>query len=101
MGLLCDDAVFLCAGLEPATCCLGDNCPYSAEPVPVGSSQLRLGGDSGQCGLVGCSRAWWNDCGNDRRRPRPIRCSACQRASPWCSSPASSTTSTRSTSPDP
>src|SRR4029453_17934829 len=34
------------------SCCLGDNCPYSAEPVPVGSRQLRLGEDSGQCGLV-------------------------------------------------
>jgi hypothetical protein len=47
--------------------CLGDNCRYSAEPVPVGSSQLRSGGDSGQCGLVGCSRAWWNDRENDHQ----------------------------------
>jgi hypothetical protein len=53
------------AGLEPATCCLGDNCRYSAEPVPVGSGQVRLGRNSGQCGLVGCSRAWWNDHEND------------------------------------
>jgi hypothetical protein len=42
--------------------CLGDNCPYSALTVPVGSRQLRLGRDSAQRGLVGCSRAWWNGC---------------------------------------
>ena len=52
---------------EPSASCLGDNCQSSAEPVPVVSSQLRLGGDSGQCGLVGCSRAWWNDCENDHQ----------------------------------
>ena len=44
--------------------CLGDNC-HSAESVPVGSTQVRLGRDSSQCGLVGCSRAWWNDRQND------------------------------------
>jgi hypothetical protein len=53
------------AGLEPAACCLGDNCPYSAQTVPVGSGQLRLGGHSGECGLVGYSRVWWNDREND------------------------------------
>jgi hypothetical protein len=57
------------AGLEPATCCLGDNCQSSAEPVPAGSSQLRLGRDSAQCGLVGCTTAWWNDHENDRSGP--------------------------------
>src|SRR5215218_7527641 len=45
--------------------CLGDNCPYSAPYAPVGSRQLRLGRDSAHCGLVGCSRAWWNDRQND------------------------------------
>jgi hypothetical protein len=58
------------AGLEPATCCLGDNCRYSALTVPVGSRQLRLGEDSGQCALVGCSRAWWNDRENDQLSKR-------------------------------
>jgi hypothetical protein len=55
--------------------CLGDNCPYSAQIGPVGSRQLRLGGVSVQCGLVGCSKAWWNDHENDRpgRRPMPRR----------------------------
>jgi hypothetical protein len=53
------------AGLDPATCCLGDNCPYSAPYAPVGSRQLRLGRDSAQYGLVGCNRAWWNDRQND------------------------------------
>ena len=53
------------AGLEPATCCLGDNCPSSAQTGPVGSRQVRLGRHSVQCGLVGCSRAWWNDREND------------------------------------
>jgi hypothetical protein len=51
--------------LEPATCCLGDNCQSSAQTGPVGSRQLRLGGVSVQCGLVGCSMAWWNDHQND------------------------------------
>jgi transposase-like protein len=35
--------------------------------VPVGSRQLRLGRHSVECGLVGCSRAWWNDRENDRQ----------------------------------
>jgi len=55
------------ARLERATCCLGDNCQSSAQTAPVGSRQLRLGGDSGECGLVGCSRAWWNDRQNDQQ----------------------------------
>jgi hypothetical protein len=46
--------------------CLGDNCPYSAQTAPVGSSQVTLGRDSGQCGLVGCSCGLWNDRENDR-----------------------------------
>jgi hypothetical protein len=40
------------AGLEPATCCLGDDCQSSGLYGPVGSSQVRLGGVSGECGLV-------------------------------------------------
>ena len=70
------------AGLEPAACCLGDNCPYSAEPVPVGSRQLRLDGDSGHCGLVGCSRAWWNDRQNDhlsKQRAGALRATVARR----------------------
>src|SRR4029450_11426639 len=58
------------AGLEPAACCLGDDCPSSAQTVPVGSRQLRLGRHSVECGLVGCSRAWWNDRENDHVRKR-------------------------------
>ena len=49
------------AGLEPATCCLGDDCQSSAESVPVGSRQVRLARDSAQFGLVGCSMSSWND----------------------------------------
>jgi hypothetical protein len=47
--------------------CLGDNCPYSAQTAPVGSGQLRLGWHSVESGLVGCSRAWWNDRENDHQ----------------------------------
>ena len=47
--------------------CLGDNCQYSAEPPPVGSRQLRLVRDSGQCSLVGCSCGLWNDRENDQQ----------------------------------
>jgi hypothetical protein len=47
--------------------CLGDNCPSSAQTAPVGSRQLRLGRHSAECGLVGCSRAWWNDRENDHQ----------------------------------
>jgi hypothetical protein len=56
--------------------CLGDNCQSSAQTAPVGSRQLKLGRHSVACGLVGCSRAWWNDRENDhqsKRRP-PVRC---------------------------
>ena len=35
--------VALTRALNPATCCLGDNCLYSALTVLVGSRQLRLG----------------------------------------------------------
>jgi hypothetical protein len=49
----------------PATFVLFSNCPYSAQTAPVGSGQLRLGRYSVECGLVGCSRAWWNDRQND------------------------------------
>jgi hypothetical protein len=55
-------------GLEPSTCCLGDNCQSSAQTAPVGSGQLRLGRHSAECGLVGYSRVWWNDRENDHRR---------------------------------
>ena len=59
--------------VERATCCLGDDCPSSGLYGPVRSSQVRLGRDSVQCGLVRFSRAWWNDRENDhlsKRRPR-------------------------------
>ena len=46
--------------------CLGDNCQSSAQTGPVGSRQLRLGRHSVECGLVGCSRAWWNNCNQMR-----------------------------------
>jgi hypothetical protein len=47
--------------------CLGDNCQSSAQTAPVGSRQLRLGGHSVECGLAGCSKAWWNDPENDHQ----------------------------------
>jgi hypothetical protein len=50
--------------------CLGDNCQSSAQTAPVGSRQLRLGKHSVECGLVGCSRAWWNDRQNDQLSKR-------------------------------
>ena len=53
------------AGLEPATCCLGDNCRYFVLYGPVRSGQVRLGRDSVESGLVRLSRAWWNDREND------------------------------------
>jgi hypothetical protein len=62
-----DECLVPLAGLEPATCCLGDNCQSSAQTGPVGSRQLRLARHSVECGLVGCSRAWWNDCENDHQ----------------------------------
>ena len=54
------------AGLEPATCCLGDNCQSSGLYGSVGSSQVRLGGVSGECGLVRFSYGLWNDRENDQ-----------------------------------
>jgi hypothetical protein len=57
------------------TSCLGDNCQSSAQTGPVGSRQVRLAGDSGECGLVGCSRAWWNDQQNDHQgKQRGLGC---------------------------
>jgi hypothetical protein len=53
------------AGLEPATCCLGDNCRYFVLYGPVRSGQVRLGRDSVESGLVRFSKAWWNDREND------------------------------------
>jgi len=73
------------AGLEPAACCLGDNCPSSAQTAPVRSRQLRLGRHSVECGLVGCSRVWWNDRQNDqlsKRRRCPTARSRRARARP-------------------
>jgi hypothetical protein len=58
------------ARLKRATCCLGDNCPSSAQIAPVRSGQVRLGGASGQCGLVRFSMAWWNDRENDHQSKR-------------------------------
>ena len=65
--------------------CLGDNCPYSAQTAPAGSRQLRLGRHSVECGLVGCSRVWWNDRQNDqlsKRRRCPTARSRRARARP-------------------
>jgi hypothetical protein len=56
--------------VETAPCCLGDNCPSSAQTAPVGSRQLRLARHSVECGLVGCSRVWWNDRQNDQLSKR-------------------------------
>jgi hypothetical protein len=53
------------AGLEPATCSLGDNCQSSGLYGSGGSRQVRLGGHSGQCGLVRFSCGLWNDREND------------------------------------
>jgi hypothetical protein len=55
------------AGLEPATCCLGDNCQSSVLYGSVGSSQVRLGGVSGESGLVRFSCGLWNDRENDQQ----------------------------------
>jgi hypothetical protein len=54
------------ARLERATCCLGDNCQSSVLYGSVGSSQVRLGDDSGESGLVGFSCGLWNDRENDQ-----------------------------------
>src|SRR5215207_10209671 len=53
---------------EPATCCLGDNCRSSVLYGPVGSSQVRLGGVSGERGLVRFSCGLWNDRQRRERR---------------------------------
>jgi len=53
--------------LEPATCCLGDDCPSSVLYGPVGSSQVRLGGVSAESGLVRFSCGLWNDWENDQQ----------------------------------
>jgi hypothetical protein len=45
--------------VERATYCLGDNCQSSGLYGPVGSSQVRLGGDSVEPGLVRCSCGLW------------------------------------------
>jgi hypothetical protein len=50
--------------------CLGDDCPSSVLCGPVGSGQARLGGVSAGCGLVRCSRAWWNVHRNDHQCER-------------------------------
>jgi hypothetical protein len=42
-----------------------DNCRYFVLYGPVRSSQVRLGRDSVESGLVRFSRAWWNDREND------------------------------------
>jgi Integrase core domain len=61
------------AGLEPATCCLGDNCRSSVLYGSVGSSQVRLGGVSGECGLVRFSCGLWNDRENDQQCKQRVR----------------------------
>ena len=81
----CDDGCLVpLAGLEPAACCLGDNCQSSGLYGPVGSRQLRLGRHSAESGLVRFSCGVWNDCENDHLskrwpgsgaselRPRPV-----------------------------
>jgi hypothetical protein len=69
--LTCDNGSFVpLAGLEPAACCLGDNCQSSVLYGPVGSSQVRLVDDSGESGLVGCSCGLWNDRENDHLSKR-------------------------------
>ena len=55
-----------CQNPQPATCCLGDNCPSSGLYGSVGSGQVRLGGDSGESGLVRFSWGLWNDRQNDQ-----------------------------------
>jgi hypothetical protein len=69
--LTCDNGALVpLAGLEPATCCLGDNCPSSGLYGSVGSSQVTLGDDSGESGLVRFSCGLWNDRGNDHLSKR-------------------------------
>lgn len=54
-----------------ATCCSGDKCQSSGLYGPARSGQVRLGCDSGESGLIGCTCGLWNDCENDRRHPHP------------------------------
>jgi hypothetical protein len=46
--------------------CLGDDCQSSVLYGSVGSGQVRLGGVSGECGLVRFSCGLWNDRENDQ-----------------------------------
>jgi hypothetical protein len=62
---------------------LGDNCQSSAQTGPVGSGQLRLARHSVECGLVGCSRAWWNDRQNDQLSKRRACPTAPAREGHW------------------
>jgi hypothetical protein len=50
------------AGLEPATCCLGDNCRYLFSTVQCGLARSGWAGSQLSVVWFGCSRAWWNDC---------------------------------------
>jgi hypothetical protein len=53
--------------MRPRTCMrsrLGDDCQSSVLYGPAGSSQVRLGGVSGESGLVRLSCGLWNDCEN-------------------------------------
>jgi hypothetical protein len=69
-GLVCCSILNLSVQL---CSCLGDDCPSSALYGPVRFGQVRLGGDSGQCGLLRFSRAWWNDRENDHLSKRSER----------------------------
>jgi hypothetical protein len=55
------------AGFEyPATSVPFSNCQSSVLYGSVGSGQVRLGGDSGESGLVRFSWGLWNDRQNDQ-----------------------------------
>jgi hypothetical protein len=72
-GLSCGDGIrSALAGLEPATCCSGDNCQSSVLYGPVGSSQVRLGGVF-LVGAVWFSCGLWNDRENDQLSKRGRR----------------------------
>jgi hypothetical protein len=62
---------------SPASRFLLGNCQSSVLYGSVGSGQVRLGSDSGECGLVRFSCGLWNDRENDRR------CSSIQRMLAW------------------
>jgi hypothetical protein len=57
--------------------CLGDNCQSSGPYGSVRPSQVRLGGDAGESGLVRFSCVLWNDREND------WRCSSIQKMLTW------------------